>query len=102
MHKHDRDLHHILTSRKKNDRTLRRIIAAHPGLQDALCALSFYHVRHQRRAKYAHATGRRAQQTVSVYTKYTVISKRFIRDARTAGFRGSIRKMLGIDTSCPD
>lgn len=88
-----------MTTRNKNDSTMRRIIAAHPGLQDALCALSFYRVRHQRRAKYEHATGRRAQQTVSVYKEYTVISKWFIRDARAAGFRGSIRKMLGIDTS---
>jgi hypothetical protein len=37
---------------------------------------------------------------VSVYKEYTVISKQFIRDARAAGFRGSIREMLGIDTSC--
>jgi hypothetical protein len=79
---------------KKDNTAMRRLIAAHPGLQDALCALSFYRARHQRRTKYKHATGRRAQQTVSVYTEYTRTAKRFIQQARAAGFRGSIRTLV--------
>lgn len=81
---------------KRKLSSTRQAIDTHPGLKDALCALSFYRQRHSRRPQYKHATGRRAARTLSVYVEYTARTKQFIRKARTAGFRGSIRQKLGI------
>jgi len=83
---------------KKDVITTRQQIIAHPGLKEALLALSFFRGRHTRRPVYKHATGRRALQTISVNREYTTRAKEYIRDARAAGFQGSIRRMLDQNT----
>lgn len=82
----------------KGDPRVREIIAASPGLQDALCALSFFRHRHD----HYHNPRRRGVlvrrhrgHICNSQDAETVASCRLcIRAARQAGFRGSIRAML--------
>jgi hypothetical protein len=61
------------------------------GLQDALCALSFFRHRHDKRPRFKKPTRRRNQEKmVSQYREYARIARDYIRLARQAGWRGSI------------
>lgn len=82
----------------KGDPRVREIIAASPGLQEALCALSYYRHRHDR----YHEPNRRGVlvrrlrgHLANSQDAETAASCRYwVRAARQAGFRGSIRAML--------
>lgn len=66
-----------------------------PGLINALCALAFYRHRHDNRKRYK--SGRRSALTVSVDTRgYIALARNHITLARQAGWRGSIRRALGV------
>jgi hypothetical protein len=61
-------------------------------LEMALCALSFFRVRHSRQARFK--TGQRREQVVSRYRENVRACREYIREARAAGFRGSIRQQV--------
>lgn len=61
------------------------------ALKYALLALSAFRHRHDRVQRFK--TGRRRHQLVPVnYREHAATARRYIRDARAAGFRGSIRE----------
>ena len=65
------------------------------GLQHALCALSFFRHRHDKRPQFKKPTRRRNQgKTVSQYREYVRIARDYIRLAREAGWRGSIIEVV--------
>lgn len=65
------------------------------ALKYALCALSFFRGRHVKRRLFKQAR-RMRNPLVSLNHDYVREARHYIREARRAGFRGSIRKMLGV------
>jgi len=63
------------------------------GLTKALCALSFFKQRHGRIPRYKKSK-RRVPVMVSHYREYARVTRRYIQEARRAGFRGSIVKAV--------
>jgi hypothetical protein len=60
------------------------------GPQAALCALSFFRARHGTRALFKHPRKKHhVARRVSVNREYVAMARRFLKQARTAGFRGS-------------
>jgi len=64
------------------------------GLEYALCALSFFRNRHGTRSRYKHPSKRHEGMTVPVYRDYVRNAREYVRLARDAGWRGSIRKAM--------
>lgn len=61
------------------------------GLQYALCALSFFRHRHDRRPRFKRPKRSwNIRQTTSQASEYRSIARDFIGQARAAGFRGSV------------
>lgn len=66
-----------------------------PGLGHALIALGFFRSRHQRQPRFKRARRRsNKRQTVSCYKSSTSLARDYIKRARSAGWRGSIRKII--------
>jgi hypothetical protein len=63
-----------------------------PELKYALCALSFYAVRHEKVAQFK--SGQRKFKLVSRYEQNVATARRYIRRARKLGFHGSIREQV--------
>jgi hypothetical protein len=62
-------------------------------------ALSFFRARHDRRPKFARATRATNQtQTISRYVERVRMARRYIQRARAAGWRGSIRRAVGVES----
>ncbi|MGE0680018.1 MAG: hypothetical protein AB7P69_03770 [Candidatus Binatia bacterium] len=74
------------------DATITIAIQLHPGLEDALCALSYYRHRHDREPLYKRSKS--AVRLVSHARLYRRQARDYIRAARAKGFRGSIRAAL--------
>jgi hypothetical protein len=69
------------------------------GLQHALCALSYFNHRHDRKLLFKKAKGARKQAlTVGHYREYVRVARDYIRRAREAGFRGSIPEAVKRET----
>jgi hypothetical protein len=62
------------------------------GLQCALLAWSFFRNRHSTRALFK--SGKRKDQRVSNYARYTADARHYAREARRLGWRGSIRRAV--------
>ena len=68
-----------------------------PALKHALCALSFYRARNQRRKRFAHASKRHnAEKTVSQRARMVYLARKEIALAREHGWHGSVRAALGV------
>jgi hypothetical protein len=65
------------------------------GLKFALCALSFFRRRNDRRPAFK-TSNKRNMPTVSARGERVAMARKFIRRAREAGFRGSIRAAVGV------
>ena len=68
------------------------IIAAHPGLEKALCAVSFFRHRNDQVRRFR--TGRRRHQRVTNRSRCVQLARQYIQDARKLGWRGSITEAL--------
>ena len=67
-----------------------------PALKHALIALSFFRARHQQVRRFRHPTrASNARQTVSKYGERVASARAHIRQARAAGWRGSILRAIG-------
>lgn len=84
--------------RLTGDARVRAIIAAHPGLQEALCALSAFRHRHDRyhnpRRRGVLVRRHRGHICNSQDAATVAWCRLLIADARRAGFRGSIRSLF--------
>lgn len=60
----------------------------------ALCALAYFRARHVKRPKYR--SGRRLDQTISARRRNAALARLYVRRARAAGWRGSVRAALGV------
>lgn len=60
------------------------------GLQNALCAISFFRARHMGKKRYKKSK-RHPDQVVSDYPEKVRMSRLFIQRARQAGFKGPIQ-----------
>jgi len=76
---------------KRGERELARAIRTDEGLRYACCAISFFRGRHAKRPRYKKPSPRNADKTVSCYREYSRMVRRYVRLAREAGWRGSVK-----------
>jgi len=76
---------------RQGESELVKAIQTDEGLKYACCAISFFRGRHTKRLRYKKPSSRNANKTVFCYREYARMVRHYIRMAREAGWRGSVK-----------